>query len=415
VLNLPSVNVPTMPGTVTLSRTARNVSGKDYEFKVSVKAPAGSTIRVSPDGGTIKAGKSRTFTVKITSNAPSGQYFGEIAFRSGNLAQIHLPVAFFNQQGDATLTQTCAAPSLLVNQTTTCTVTAQNNASAPATVNVDSTVSSGLQILSATGATVNRRHDGASAGPAVLAAPKDAIPAIAAGSTPGPGYFDLASIGIAPLPIGDEQNLNFTVPGYLYGGKSYNRLGVVSNGYLLVGGSDSSADIQFSPQTFPDATPPNGVLAPYWTDLDGTAAPGIRVADLTDGTNSWIVVQWNTHVFGDFTAAGARNMQVWIGTNGTEDISYAYAADTLNVDAPAGTGLTVGAENVTGSAGAQISGPPAGSYAITTTPGTPGGSLSYSLILKATSKGQQALTSAMTADVVAGITRVSTPITVTRN
>ncbi|HEY5248785.1 MAG TPA: S8 family serine peptidase, partial [Dermatophilaceae bacterium] len=35
-LNLPSVNVPTMPGTVTLSRTARNVTGKDYEFRVSV-------------------------------------------------------------------------------------------------------------------------------------------------------------------------------------------------------------------------------------------------------------------------------------------------------------------------------------------------------------------------------------------
>lgn len=413
-LNLPSVNVPTMPGTVTLTRTARNVTSKDYQFTVSVKAPAGATIRVSPGRGTIKAGKSRTFKVTITSNAPSGQYFGEIDFSSGRLVQTHLPVAFFNKQGDATLTQTCAAPDLLINQTTTCTVTAQNNASGPATVTVVSTVSSGLQIAGATGATVNRRHDTATVGPVVLAAPTDAIPAIAAGDTPAGGYLDLAAFGITPQPIGDEANLNFNVPSYLYGGKTYERIGVVSDGYILVGGSDSQSDIAFIPQTFPDPARPNGVLAPYWTDLDGTGAPGVLAGLLGDGTNSWLVVQWNIHVFGDFSPAGSRKMQVWIGLNGTEDISYAYEAGTVNIDAPPGAGLTVGAENVTGSAGAQISGPPAGSYVITTTPGIPGGSLSFSLDLKATHQGQRALTSSMRSDVVAGITRVITPITVAR-
>lgn len=423
-LNLPSLNVPSMPGTVTLSRTARNVTSKDYQFTVSVKAPAGSTIKVSPGSGSIKAGKSRTFQVTITSNAPSGQYFGEITFRSGNAVQTHLPVAFFNRQGDATLTQSCMAPRLAINQTTTCTVTAQNNAAAAATVVLDTTVSNGLSIVSATGAKVNNRHDTASAGPVVLAAPKDAIPAIATiadSDTPGGGYLDLKLFGIPLQPILDEENLNFTVPGgYLYGGKTYGRIGVVSNGYMVVGGSDSQSDISYLPQTFPDVTPPNGVLAPYWTDLDGTdkngtGATGVRVASLGDGVNNWMVVQWNTHVFGDYSAAGARNMQVWIGLNKTEDITYAYAPDTLGVNAPAVAGLTVGAENVTGSAGAQITGPPAGSYVVTTTPGVPGGSLSYSLSLKATDQGRQTLTSVMRADVVAGLTRVITPITVTRH
>jgi hypothetical protein len=399
---------------VTLSRTARNVTSKDYEFTVSVKAPAGSTIRVSPSSGTIKAGKSRTFQVTITSNAPSGQYFGEITFRSGNTVQTHLPVAFFNQQGDATLTQSCVAASLRVNQTTTCTVTAQNNAAAAATVLLDTTVSNGLQIVSATGAKVSGHHDSASAGPVVLAAPKDAIPAIAAGNTPAGGYLDLATF-VDPTAIGDEQNLNYAVPNYLYGGKTYGQIGVVSNGYIVVGGSSSQSDISYLPQTLPDATPPNGVLAPYWTDLDGTASPGVRVAKLGDGVNNWIVVQWNTQIWGDPTSAGSRNMQVWIGINGTEDISYAYDTNTIGVDAPAGAGLTVGAENVTGTAGAQITGPPAGSYVVTTTPGVPGGSLSYSLTLKATDQGRQTLTSVMRADVVAGLTRVVTPITVTRH
>ncbi|MEP7178188.1 MAG: hypothetical protein ABI775_03795, partial [Pseudonocardiales bacterium] len=84
------------------------------------------------------------------------------------------------------------------------------------------------------------------------------------------------------------------------------------------------------------------------------------------------------------------------------------------VDAPAGTGLTVGAENITGTAGAQITGPPSTSYTITTTPGLPGGTLSYTLDLKAIHPGSQALTSTMRSDVVFGITRVITPITVIR-
>jgi hypothetical protein len=275
-----------------------------------------------------------------------------------------------------------------------------------------------LSIVGATGATVNGRRDSASVGPVLLAAPKDAIPTIApvaAAGTPGPGYIDLASFGITPQPIGDEENVNFPVPDYVYGGNTYGRIGVDSNGYLSVGGTDSAADISFLPQTFPDATSPNGVLASYWTDLDGSGAPGITAANLSDGVNSWLVVQWNVHVFGVSTAAGgARNMQVWIGLNGAEDITYSYATDTIGVDAPPTTGLTVGAENVSGVAGAQISGPPAGSYVVTTKPGIPGGSLTYSLDLKATRTGPQTLTSTMHTSVVAGLTRVVTPIPVTR-
>jgi hypothetical protein len=410
-LNLPSVNVPSMPGTVLLTRTAKNVTNKNYQYSVSVKSPAGASIHVSPSNGSIDAGKSRTFVVTITSNAPTGQYFGEITFKSNHAAQVHLPVAFFNKQGDATLTQSCGAPSLVINQTTTCTVTAQNNATTPAVVAAASAVSSGLRIDSASGATVNQQHTAAGAGPVTLAPPTDAIPAIAPGDTPNGGYLDLAALGIAPSPIGDEEVANFTVPTYLFGGKPYTRLGVDSNGYLHINGG-TAADVSFEPQTFPDATPPNGVLAAYWTDLDGTGAPGIRVASLTDGVHNWIVAQWNVNAFG---TTSPRNMQVWIGLNGVEDISYAYAANTLGVDAPAGAGLTVGAENLTGVAGAQITGPPTSDYRVTTTPGQPGETLSYALNLRATKQGQQKLSTSMLSNVVNGVTTVNTPITVTKH
>jgi subtilisin family serine protease len=409
-LNLPSVNVASMPGTVQLTRTATNVTNTTYEFKVSTKSPTGASISVFPREGSIGAGKSRTFLVTITSNAPTGQYFGEITFKSKGV-QVHLPVAFFNKQGDATLTQTCAAPSLTVNQTTACTVTARNDAATPAQVAATSTVSKGLRIDSATGATVNTQHNAAVAGPATLAAPKDAIPAIAPGDTPGGGFLDLAGFAtITPQPILDEQILNFNVPGYLFGGKTYTRLGVDSNGYLIVNGGTGNADNSPTPQTLPDPTPPNGVLAPYWSDLDGTGTAGIRAGTLRGGGLTWLVIQWNVNLFG---TTDARSMQVWIGLNGVEDISYSYEpTTTLGVGTPTDYGLTVGAENVTGGAGAQITGPPTGDYVVTTTPGQPGGSFSYTLNVRATRQGQQTLTTSMLTNVVNGVTTVRTPIPV---
>ncbi|MEP7177895.1 MAG: S8 family serine peptidase [Pseudonocardiales bacterium] len=406
-LNLPSVNVPSMPGTVTLTRTATNVTNRTYAFTVSTKSPTGASIRVFPSAGTIAAGRSRTFVVTITSSAPSGQYFGQITFRSSGV-QVHLPVAFFNQQGDASLTQTCGAPTLALNHTTNCTVTAQNNAATPARVRVASTVSRGLRIDSAAGATVNRQHNLAVAA-ATLAAPKDAVPTIAPGDAGG--FLDLRVLGLTSTPIGDENILNYDIAeGYVFGGKTYTRIGVDSNGYVILNGGGDS-DNSINPQTFPDPTPPNGVLAPYWTDLDGTGAPGVIVASVTDGTHSWLVVQWDVHLFGDTSPAANRDMEVWIGSD-VESTSYSYPAGTIGADAPADPGLNIGVENVSATAGGNIAGPPTGDYLITTTPGQPGGALTYTLKVRGTKKGQQTLTSSMLSDVVNGLTTVRTPILV---
>jgi hypothetical protein len=105
-------------------------------------------------------------------------------------------------------------------------------------------------------------------------------------------------------------------------------------------------------------------------------------------------------------------MQVWIGTGAVQDISYAYGADTLGKGAPADGGVTVGAENVTGTAGAQISGPPTESYVVTSTPGTPGESATVTLTVRGFSRGDRFLTTSMVSDQVAGATVVTTPITV---
>ena len=205
--------------------------------------------------------------------------------------------------------------------------------------------------------------------------------------------------------------MNLNVPAFTFGGRTYTMVGVDSNGYAILGGGNGPADISFIPQDLPNPARPNNVLAPYWTNLDGRSAPGLRAGTLTNGTNTWLVLQWNVHPFGDMTP---RNMQVWIGIDGKDDVSYRYAADTVNVDAPAGTGLTVGAESPTGQFGAQITGPPAGNYVVTATPGAAGESKTWTVTAKGIQKGNQPVTTSLDSNLNVGTTIVSTPIKVVK-
>ena len=59
----------------------------------------------------------------------------------------------------------------------------------------------------------------------------------------GAGYLALDKLGVAPTPLGDEQFLNFNVPSFVYAGQPYTRIGVDSNGYLVVGGMTAADNV----------------------------------------------------------------------------------------------------------------------------------------------------------------------------
>ena len=91
---------------------------------------------------------------------------------------------------------------------------------------------------------------------------------------------------------GDEAMLTYNTPEFRYGGKTYKRISVDSNGYLIVGGGDPAQDNNCCLPAIGDKARPNNVLAPFWTDMDGTGAPGLTVARVTLGGHTWVVVQW---------------------------------------------------------------------------------------------------------------------------
>jgi subtilisin family serine protease len=406
-LNTPSVNAPTMPGVISTTRRARNVTNTTLTYTASTQSPAGTSISVRPSRFALPPGQQVTLDITISApSAPQGQYFGRINLdqRDGP-RDLHLPVAFFKRQSVVTLAQSCDPSTIRRNlETSTCGVTVQNNSLSAAEVSTVSTTSANLVVTEVTGATKVSDHRVTAS--ATLAGRQPDAPQIAPGELFG--YIPLDAFGVTPIGVGDEEALNFNVPAFSFAGQTFNQLGVVSDGYLVAGGA-TGQDVDFIPQTFPDPARPNGVLAPFWTDLDGTGAPGIFAAVLTDGVNDWFVAESRLNVFG---TASQRVFQVWIGLNGPEDITFAYVP--ANLPADPGLPFNVGAENADGSAGDQIAGLPTGDLRVTSAPGAPGGSLTYSFDVIGVMAGVGTVRTDMTTPLVNGTTTDVDTITVTR-
>ncbi len=400
-LNLPSINAPVMPGRITTTRTLKNVSGGSLSVTSRARTGAGTSITFAPKSFSIPAGGSRTVSITLSSEAPVGeQQFARIVFDT-NRGDAHLPVAFIRQQGSVALDQTCSAASVQLGQTATCTVTATNNTFDSQNVDLTTSTSSRLRITGASGATVT---NGVASASGSLAGASLGVPSVDDGGLFG--YIPLDVFGTPATPIGDEQILNFNVPAFTYNGVSSSRIGIDSNGYIVVGGGTSADNNCCNLPTGPSAAPPNNVLAPFWTDLDGTGVAGVFVNVLTDGVNSWLVVEWRVNVFG---TNDTRTFQTWIGVDGVQDITYAYAAaPTL----PFGQPFLVGAENANGQ-GDMAASLPTVDQTVTSSDPSPGASLTYTVTVRGQTRGPATVHSEMTADAVPGVTVVNTPLPVT--
>jgi hypothetical protein len=244
------------------------------------------------------------------------------------------------------------------------------------------------------------------------------------------GYLPLSLFGIAPIGgMGDETLTNFNVPAFKYGGEAYSSLAIDSNGYVIVGGGDANDNECCNMPDLPDPGKPNNTLAPFWTDLNpaDAAAPagsGIRIGDLTDGTNSWIVIDYNNVPL--FGGAKLETFEIWIQEGDTEGLWYDFGpvADPGNL-----TGLVIGAENRDGTSGVTTYSDPEGGpvhgtigtvpanndeYAVVLTGPTAGGSVSIDYDATALKAGTYTETANLTSDVTPGITQITQQLIATK-
>jgi hypothetical protein len=352
------------------------------------------------------------------------------------LSSATIPVAFNKQQGQVTLSHVCI-PLTFLQKTglSHCMASVANLASVPA--NASLTVTNldrgkGLDFTNITApATAIRRDDGVQWNGTLTPALAPQINAItlATGSGPAGGYLPLSLFpSITPIEgVGDDTISNFTLgTPFFYGGESYTSVGVVSNGYLVLGGG-TGADVNFPLQTFPNPARPNNVLAPFWTDLNPPAGGAIRIATLADGppgptTTVWLVVDWAG--VKNFSNATTHTGEIWLrlasGAAGTgpssEQVTISYgAANSSGGDT--GSGINWGAENRDGSSGKNIPspGPANGSeYVVHTSPPAAGGTATVGYDASAKKAGTYRSVASMTSDVTPGTTQVVQTLTVTK-
>jgi len=410
-LNIPSINVPELPGRITTTRTFTNVGGATATYRVRTTAAEGSSITVSPATFTVAAGASRALTITIESTNDGGQEFGSIELTAVGRRALHLPVAFVPQQTGVSVTTACDPGEVAVGDTTECTVTVVNDGYATTTVSATTRTSAEARVTGASDPATVTGSRTASVAPVELAGRQLGTPSVAPGTSPA-GFLPLSAFGISPTAIGDEQFLVYDTPSFVYNGAPSTRVAVNSNGYLVVGGSGASSDNACCPpQELPDTAPPNNVLAPFWSDLDGTDATGIYVATLTDGTDSWIVVEWSVHPWGSTVE---KRFQVWIGSGGAQDISFTYPADARPDLTGLSEPLVIGAENENGSGGqSTVDTPPTGDLVVTSTEPTDGETLTYTVEVEGAFVGDGTITTEVDASGLPGTTLVEAPLTVT--
>ena len=145
-LNYPSIAVGDLAGIRTVTRTVTNVSREDGEYKPTVVAPAGYTVKVSPRELKVKPGRTASYTVTITrTTAAFGGYaFGSITWKDDQHHSVRSPIAVQSVPiavtGELDLTGTSGSQSVAVRSGFTGSLTATANGLVPATVDTASLV-----------------------------------------------------------------------------------------------------------------------------------------------------------------------------------------------------------------------------------------------------------------------------------
>ena len=426
--NYPSLYLPSLAGTITVERTITNQTDQAGVWKLRVDGPGDlgitvpTTVQADADGGTA----SFDIGVDGTALAPGEVRQATLVFEKTNQPnqgqQLHFPISVVKGTSTVGVAKTCEPAVIAKGDDTTCTITVQNNTFTEQDVSVRDEVPQQLNLDKGS------VEGGTTSGNTVLfegtlggATPPS--PSVAVDPLASPfGYVPLSPFGISDIGATDESITNFNVPAFEYAGVVYSQIGIVSNGYVVVGGG-TQADVDFINTDLPAESLPNNVLAPFWTDLNPSAGGSVLVAVLTAGGNSWVVVEWESVPnWGD---GETNTAQVWLGVAGdadpSEDISFTYGPDVSDGDSGF---LTVGAENDSGTAGGTVyfdgaGTPPAPSsdgyeVAVTSVPGAPGESHTITFSASGKTVGTWVNHAELTGPGIAGTAVASFPGEVTR-
>ncbi len=369
-----------------------NTSDEDISVTVDEQIMGtGYALTVSPADTTLPAGAQAEITVTVDATAAQefdAWIFGGIEWDDGNAdtPEYFMPIAVnaINADNAALFSSTVSDDAIAIGETTTLSATI-NNSNLTDNITLTAqfaqefvTEASGISaVVNGEAQTVSFDADsntatwqGTMGAASFVVAPDtgDTSPAAQLAAFGIGGYFPMGPLGFQAAPLEcstdcDETYITISTPPITYLGQEYNTMHISSNGYVVLGDDDTDASTSLS-QQLPSPVAPNNVIAPMWMDLDlagGTGAGEIVATNLDLNSvfgcpfcNDYYVVEW----FGAeiYEVPGeAYSFQIWF-EKGTGEIFFYYGEvgslpDMLN---QFGLGLTVGAEDSTGTVGLTV-------------------------------------------------------------
>jgi uncharacterized repeat protein (TIGR01451 family) len=343
------------PSCSWLNTSIENVAGASTTWTVSVDAPEGLEVSVSPSEFTLPAGLSGSFdvTADVSGLEPGDWYFASLTWSesTGTYPDAYMPMAVYVSESDDAnvLQKSVDVPTIEVGGTVNYTITVANNTSITRTFYLRDPIPDNSSYISGT-ATGGLMYDELTE---ELTATVDlAGTAMDVSPSPSPfGYVPLANY-FAPFDCSafcDEFGWLLSGVDFWYNGQHYDSVVWSTNGFIQAG--TDAPDITFDNQSLPDLATPNNVIAPLWTDIDMDGGDGVGggtwyVGNLAAGPSVFTVFEWEDAAQYDDPNT-TYTFQIWI-ESGTDNIWFVY--DDITV--PSGFyNTTVGVENNTGDAG----------------------------------------------------------------
>ncbi len=297
--------------------------------------------KASLDGITVTGGRLNLFTAVSCSNAPKVVL---LTPPTGFSVSVGQPLAI------RVLGASCASPAGLANVSVTVngsavamTAASPDNgrytgsftptASGPLTVAATVTIGGSSDVATATGTATGGSGDGYSC------------------QDISDSWVD--ATGGTQLPLAsDDASTPVSLPfAFTFYGQAHTQAFVSTNGFLTLG-SSSGANVSNNP-AIPGTAMPNGVIAPFWDDLNPASGGAVYSSTTGAAPNRVFHVEWLD--VPHFSNVGAATFEASLYET-TNEIRFRYLdTDLGNVRYNAGRSATAGVENQTGTAGTQYS------------------------------------------------------------
>ena len=354
-LNLASMQDSGCLPTCSWTRTVTNVEKHTIHFDVSTAGPAGLALSASPSRLKVKSGKSADITVNADTSLAPGWNFASLELaRKGDGPDLHMPIAANGVTSTIpdVLSKSVDAASAAEGEPLNYQIDIVNGPLA-GQIDLGDTLPDGISFVPGTESEVIT--NGTTTTPfseagGVLTWSGMLDPGglqITASSLPF-GYIPLSGFGFTPIGCPsncDDGAFIFNVPSFTYNGASYSQVIWSVNG-TIEAGTGSGLAASANNRSMPDATPPNNLIAPFWTDLDlsDRSTADWYIGVLNAGFATFTVYEWtNVPRFGD--PSNRYSFQIWVQNDTSGNIYFGYAQLGSTADG------TVGVENADASNG----------------------------------------------------------------